>query len=108
MSYILHTVQKDKEQLSRMLAIYQKQLENLPKGSVTEKIVGNNVYYYLKHRDGKKVLTEYLGKDGPVLEQTLSALDKRRHIEAMIAHLKKEVALADKILGVKDDCLSWQ
>ena len=35
----------------------------MPKGSVVAKTVGQNVYYYLKYRNGKKVFTDYLGKE---------------------------------------------
>jgi hypothetical protein len=95
---MIRTVQKEKERIDYMLSAYIKQLDELPKGSVAAKTVGNRVYYYLKYRDGKKVITEYLGKDGDKVEQTRKALEKRRHIEAMVAHLRSEQILADKVL----------
>ena len=98
MSLMLHIVQKEKDRIDRMLTAYERQLDVLPKGSVTIKTVGNDVYYYLKYRNGKKVLTDYLGKDGERLAEVRSALEKRRHIEAMITHLRAERALADKVL----------
>jgi hypothetical protein len=95
---MLRTVKKEKERIVHMLAAYERQLDGLPKGSVTTKTIGNNTYYYLKHRDGKKVLTDYLGKDGDKVAAVRSALEKRRHIEAMISHLRAEQSLADKVL----------
>ena len=98
MSLMLRTVQKEKERVDYMIVAYEQQLNRLPKGSVTTKTVGNNTYYYLKYRDGKKVLTKYLGKDSEKVEQMRSELEKRRHIEAMVLYLRAERTLADKVL----------
>ena len=84
-----------------MLAAYSRELDNLPKGSVVTKTVGRNNYFYLKYRDGKKVFTDYLGREGEKVQTVRSQLEKRRHIEAMIAHLQSEQLLANKALGVK-------
>ena len=81
-----------------MITAYERQLDELPKGSVTTKTVGNNVYYYLKYRNGKKVLTDYLGKEVERIAKVRSALEKRRHIEAMITHLRAERTLVEKVL----------
>ena len=101
MSFVLRTVQKEKERIEYMLELYGNQLTDLPKGSVVEKVVGQNVYFYLKYRDGKKTVTDYLGKDGEKVQSVRAELEKRRHIEAMITHLKSEQSLANKVLGGK-------
>ena len=101
MSLVLHTVQKEKERIEYMLAAYNRELGGLPKGSVITKTMRQNVYFYLKYRDGKKVVTVYLGKDGEKVQTVRSQLEKRQHVEAMIAHLQLEQALANKVLGVK-------
>ena len=81
-----------------MIAAYSEQLENLPRGSVAIKNVGQNTYYYLKYRIGKRVYTDYLGKDGEKIEAIRADLEKRRHIESMIANLRSELSLANKVL----------
>ena len=101
MSLVLHTVQREKERVEYMLAAYSRELDDLPKGTVVTKTVGRNEYFYLKYRDGKKVITDYLGKDGDKVRTIRSQLERRRHIEAMITHLQSEQSLANKILGVK-------
>ena len=101
MSLMVRTIQKEKEQIGNMLDLYKRQLDNMPKGSITEKVVGQNVYFYLKYRDGKKVFTDYLGKDGEKVQSIRSMLEKRRHIETMIEHLESEQLIANKVLGGK-------
>jgi hypothetical protein len=98
MSLLLRTVQREKERINYMLAAYKKQLGELPKGSVIARTKGQNVYYYLKYRSGKKVVTDYLGKDSEKVQTVRANLDKRRHIEAMISHLQSEQTLANKVL----------
>ncbi len=98
MNLLIRTVQKEKERIDYMLSKYLQQLKELPKGSITVKSVGTNTYYYLKYRDGKKVFTDYLGKDSERVQNVCAELKKRCHIEAMIKHLRTERMLAIKIL----------
>ena len=101
MSLMLRTIQKEKNRIDYMLTAYAEQLENLPKGSIVAKTVGQNVYYYLKYRNGKKVYSDYLGKDGEKLSSVRAELEKRRHIETMIAQLQSEQSIADRVLEGK-------
>ena len=98
MNLLIRTVQKEKQRIDRMLDAYSKQLDDLPKGSVAEKKSGKNTYYYLKYREGQKVVSEYLGKDEIKVSQIRVLLDKRRHVESMIKSLREEQALASRVL----------
>lgn len=79
-----------------MLAKYQEMLAELPKGTISEKQVKGNTYYYLKYRDGKKIVSKYVGKQE--VEAIKEQIDKRHHIEAMIKSLLEEQKLAEKVL----------
>ena len=58
--------------------------------------MGGKVYYYLKYRDGKKVISQYVSKKE--IDNVRGLVEKRRHIEAMIKSLYDEKAIADKVL----------
>lgn len=96
MNMILTTITQEKKRIEYMLAKYKQEQDRLPKGSISEKVVGNRVYYYLKYREGKKVVSQYISKSqiGEIREQ----IEKRKHIEAMIKSLQEELAIANKIL----------
>ena len=98
MSLVIRTVQKEKQRIDRMIDAYSKQLKDLPKGTVAAKKNGNNTYYYLKYRNGGKVVSEYQGKNDDKISRIRALIDKRRHIEAMIKHLREEQALASRVL----------
>lgn len=87
---------QEKRRIDYMLAKYQEALAELPKGTISEKQVKGNTYYYLKYRDGKKIVSKYIGKKeiGELKQQ----IDRRRHIEVMIKSLLEEQKLAAKVL----------
>lgn len=59
---ILSTVLQEKQRIDYMLARYQETLSELPKGTISEKLINGNTYYYLKFRDGKKSFQNMWGK----------------------------------------------
>lgn len=92
---IIDTILKEKARIEYMLERYRKIMEKLPKGSITETNINGQKYYYLKYREGKKVVSKYLGKDA---ENISLLIDKRKHIEIMIKSLENELKIADKAL----------
>ena len=96
MNLILHTVIQEKQRIEYMLQRYQRELDDLPKSTISEKIVGGKVYYYLKYRNGKKVVSQYVSRKE--IETVRALVEKRRHIEAMVKSLNEEKAIADKVL----------
>lgn len=96
MNLIISTLLQEKRRIDYMLRKYQEALAGLPKGTLSEKMANGNMYYYLKYRDGQKVISQYIRKqDADTLRQQI---DKRRHIEAMIKSLQEEQALAARVL----------
>ena len=96
MNLIISTVLQEKQRIDYMLEKYQEALAELPKGTISEKQVKDNTYYYLKYRDGKKIVSKYIEKKE--IEELKQQIDRRRHIETMIKSLLEEQKLAAKIL----------
>ena len=96
MNLILSTILQEKERIDRMLAKYQEELGMLPKGTISEKKVKQSTYYYLKYREGKKVISRYIPQKD--VEAVREQVEKRRHIETMIRSLQEERAIAEKAL----------
>lgn len=96
MNLILRTILQEKERIDRMLAKYQEELGTLPKGAISEKKVKQSTYYYLKYREGKKVISRYIPQKN--VEAVREQVEKRRHIETMIRSLQEERAIAEKAL----------
>jgi hypothetical protein len=96
LNLILSTILQEKERIDRMLTKYQEELGTLPKGTLSERKVRQSTYFYLKYRDGKKVISQYIPQKDvlTVREQ----VEKRRHIETMIRSLQEERAIAERAL----------
>lgn len=93
---ILTTILQEKRRIEYMLAKYLEEYKNLPKGTISEKTTCGKSYYYLKYRDGKKVVSKYIAKSE--VEMLREQIDRRKHIDAMIKSLQEELKLANKIL----------
>ena len=93
---ILTTIAQEKKRIEYMLTRYQEEYDRLPKGSLSEKKAGTRTYYYLKYRDGKKVVSEYINKSR--IDEVRIQLEKRKHIEVMMKSLQEELAIANRVL----------
>ncbi len=78
---------------------YEVEIKKLPKGTIVIKKVGNNEYAYLKYRNGRKTITDYIGRDQDEIRELKKQIQKRRHFERMLSELKKEVRFVEKITG---------
>ena len=96
MNLILSTILQEKERIDRMLAKYREELETLPKGTISEKKAGQSTYFYLKYREGKKVISRYIPQKD--VDAVREQVEKRRHIETMIRSMQEERAIAEKAL----------
>lgn len=96
MNLLLHTVMQERQRIENMLVQYETELSQLPKGTISEKNRGGKTYYYLKYRDGKKVVSKYIGRQE--IDEVRERVEKRKHIEAMIRSLQEEKMIADKVL----------
>ena len=96
MNMILTVITQEKKRIEYMIAKYKSEQKRLPKGSITEKSVGDRVYYYLKYREGKKVISQYISKSQ--INEVRAQIEKRKHIEAMLKSLQEELAIANRVL----------
>ena len=79
-----------------MLEKYKSELTNLPKGCIAEKKNGKKIYYYLKFREGRHIISRYVRKSN--VENLQERLNRRKHIEVMIRSLHKEREITEKAL----------
>ena len=90
-------ISREETRNENMIIEFTKELETLPKGKITPKTVNGKTYYYLYYRDGKKVVSKYIGKDEERLTAVREQLARRSQIEEMIKKLKEEKAQIKKL-----------
>ena len=90
-------ISREEARNENMLTEYTKVLETLPRGKITPKTINGKTYYYLYYRDGKKVVSKYIGKDEESLIAVREQLARRSQIEEIIKKLKEEKAQIKKL-----------
>ncbi len=97
MSFIKSTLETEEQKLRKLMGSYEELLLSLPKGSLTAKRRGENVYFYLSYRQDAKVISKYIGRDETKIDETKQKLARRMHTENMIKALQKELMLINKL-----------
>lgn len=82
----------------RAQAAYTAERDSLPRGSVSVKKRGTKRYCYLKFRDGKKTVTDYVGIADVVEDNLRAQIEKRKSVESMLRQLKSEQRYIERAL----------
>ena len=93
-------ISREEARNEKMIIEYTKELEVLPKGKITPKTVNGKTYYYLYYRDGKKVISKYIGKDNDSLTSIRERLTRRSQIEEIMKKLKEEKVKIKKLEAI--------
>lgn len=100
MSLLTEVVAKEQLRIERMISQYETELSCLPKGVLITKSIKGNQYYYLQYRNGKKTVSEYIGRKCDKVEELQKQIDRRKHILIMLKALHEEYATAQKMMEV--------
>ena len=95
MSLLNSTISHEKKRIEYMIEKYKQVKKELPKGTLCPKKMGNQTYYYLKYRNGDKIVSDYVPKEN--LDWLTEQIEHRKHIDMMIKALKAELATAKKL-----------
>lgn len=96
-----------REELSSSLEnekFYQDEINKLPKGSLWKKNVGSRSYFYLKHREGRKVKNDYIGRipeDEEKVMQIREVISRRLRLENNLKEVRQKIKYLRKALNVR-------
>jgi hypothetical protein len=91
MSTVIYDMLKEEKQRNlEMQEVYKREIEMLPKGSISEREISGRTYYYLKYRQGAKVKNDYIGKDKNAAEKIKRETEKRKYLQAVLKRLEVE------------------
>ena len=79
----------------------EKKLLNLPVGSIKEREISGNKYYYLQYRKDKKVIQKYLGKIKP--EAIIKQIKERKVLKAELKKVNAALGIVKRSEGRKRD-----
>jgi hypothetical protein len=79
MSILESVLQEELQRLDREEAALLQRLSSLPKGSLVAEKIASGTYWYRRFREGDKVRSVYLGKDGTDAVKKAQAASKQYH-----------------------------
>jgi len=97
MSILSEILNEEYERLNNTLLSYEALLEDLPKGSIREKIINGKKYHYLQWRDGRKVRSKYIKPDEVVILS--DQIEQRRQYAKEIKALHETKKEFNRIIG---------
>lgn len=99
---IKEIVREELDNSLRMEKGYVKALAELPRGSLVKKVIGGRVYYYLAHREGAKVVFDYMGSlDADLRKKYERAKVRRAQYRKLLAQVRAQIKFLRKMLNAK-------
>lgn len=95
---IKETLREELDRNLRSQHAYEIEIGGLPRGSVSVRMRGEHEYCYLKYRDGRRTITEYVGPASRVERGLREQVRRRKEAQAILKRLKHEQAFIEKAL----------
>lgn len=91
-SVIIKGILEDElERSKRMLNTYVEKYNTLRKGSLFVRTIGGSQYCYLNYREGKKVISEYIGPiDCKEAQELKNQIEERKRVKKLIKDIQLE------------------
>jgi hypothetical protein len=99
MKVIKGILAEELENAQQKLKVYQKELANLPKGSIVSKRIKGRLFHYLAYREGPRMVFKYQGKlDTKGLEKFRAIRKQRAQYKGFVSDLKKQIIFLERTL----------
>jgi hypothetical protein len=79
----------------------EKKLATLPNGSIKERNISGNKYYYLQERKGNKVVHKYIGRKKP--DDLVKQIGQRKLFKSELKKVHEALAIIKKSEGRNHD-----
>jgi len=102
MGIIRGILKEELERLEELSVFYKKKISEYPQGSISVKERSGKRYIYLAHREDKKIVFDYIGKDIPEVRKTIKEeLQQRREYQAKLRQVKENLKEVERALRGK-------
>ena len=105
MGVIKGVLREELQNSKKMKNVYQERLKQYPVGSFQKKKIKGHYYFYLVHRNGKKVIYKYVGKK--ISKEDRLKLNKsiqnNHRYRKQIVKLNKQIRFLKKTLTLDED-----
>ncbi len=90
MAMIFDILDDERRRLLQLKKQYEREISELPRGSLSRKRRGNREYYYLAYRDSGKVKFNYVGPlDSEEVKIVKQKIEERKALEQNLRRVKE-------------------
>lgn len=97
MSVLEDVLEEEYERSVRLSRLMEQELATLPKGSVRTRVIRGRKYYYLNHREGDKVVSDYLPASR--VDDVRIQVARRRELKAALKEQERSRKQIERALG---------
>jgi hypothetical protein len=102
MSTLMDIIEEEKKRLEKLLLLYTRKIEQLPKGYISKKKIYGHNYCYQAYRDGSTVKTIYIGLDSSDdVKELKEKIDERKKLLTLYKKAKINLDEAKRALRAK-------
>ena len=101
MSVLEDVLREEYARSLRLSHLMEKELASLPKGSVRVRMIRGHEYYYLNHREGDRVLSDYI--PASEVEAVRAKVARRKELEAALKEQARSRKQIERALGGRPD-----
>lgn len=101
MSVLEDVLREEYARSLRLSHLMEKELASLPKGSVRVRVIRGREYYYLNHREGDRVLSDYI--PASEVEAIRAKVVRRRELKAALKEQERSRKQIERALGGRPD-----
>jgi hypothetical protein len=99
MAMIFDILDDERRRLLQLIKQYEREISELPKGSLSCKRRGNKEYYYLAYRDMEKVKFDYVGpSDSEDVEIVKQKIEERKALEKNLRRARENLKDVERSL----------
>jgi hypothetical protein len=100
MSIVRDILIEEKNRLIELQKQLNQKIDNLPKGSISRKKRGNIYYCYLAHREGKRIIFKYIGREKSLkVNELKEKINQRKQFEKRMKEAKQNLREVKRGLG---------
>lgn len=92
---IVEEIRRQKEYYSKEKIKLKAEMAKYPKGSIQERLVGGNTYYYLQYRERGKIKQDYLGNE--VDSDFRKQIEARQAIQAKLKPINEKLKILRRL-----------
>lgn len=97
MSFLMGVFEEELDRLEREKAVYEEQLQLLPKGYISKKNIRGKVSYYLQHREGDKIISKWISAEE--LPKVEAQVKRRKRLEDALRRIREDQKKLRKVLS---------